>query len=277
MLKKILLLSVLVFMSCEGEDGVAGDQGVQGEQGPMGIQGLNEPVIESFFSIDEDFENEIEINITQQNTFNQAAWTVQRFEVPFSNTELNEQLGINNSSISNDIGFANFSNTTNNAVTNNANLISETNIFVSGNVSRNQSSAINITFDNIEQRSVLLFDAYVSSDRFDDFLFWGLNGERINGISGTRFDDQGFPMLVGPYKVAIELIPEITNTLTVSYEKSNFSSSTGFDLGGIDNIQVIDVDSYLESLEDFRDQNQEVSFDLKELSLDSNIALFSKK
>ena len=264
------MLSVGI-LSCS--DGDAGLQGLPGEQGERGVPA---PLISSnvdlseFVTLSEDFESGNDLNVTMLTPF--APWQTEVFLVEEDRSSVitgntiiridnNNIVEIDNSSLLDDIRILNqFS----------GNVVDESSstLFFSGDVNDDENSSVDIMFNNIESNSVLLFDAYISSESNFDFLRWSINDELIEGISGITDQDRN-GMFGQPFKVAIPLSVG-NNKLTLAYTK-DFSISTGLDAGAIDNLQVIDFESYLELIETLED-NTEIS-----KKLNSDVVLLSNK
>lgn len=246
MLRKLLLISVLALMSCSGEDG---DLGPQGEQGLQGEQGVNEPVIESFAIISEDFEdNDNALNVVRVNNTN-TSWRIEDVALPVSN--IDRALNINNSSFP-----GNRLNSDGGGISSQTTFTERSSAYVSGPsaVNFDNESFLTINLGRTNENRVLLFDAYVSST---EFFTWQLNNQRTEGITGTTIDQFGNPTFAGPFKVAIELEPGIDNILTLIHTRNRFNSSSTLNAVAIDNVQIVDVTAYLEALEDFRDLNNQ--------------------
>lgn len=269
------MLSVSLFSCEDGDNGIQGDPG---EQGILGIQGLPAPLtpdsvdLTEFSLFSENFENGNSLDITQLASRN-SMWDTGVFNISGENAVIdendiinidgNEIIAINNSEFDQDIALFDTPN-------NQQREIVSTNLFFSGDISNNESTSVIITFENVEQNSVLLFDAYISSERNFDFLEWSINSQFVNGISGQSQNSSEF---LGPFRVALELNAGV-NELMLTYSKDG-SVSRGFDSGAIDNIQILDLESYLEAIDEFENANSANLVSGKKLN--SNALLYSNK
>jgi len=143
-------MSLVVFMSCSGEDGEIGpqgEQGIQGEEGEDGKAGI-------FF---EDFEGRTISPFIEQSFVDEADWVIGSGQGNVINAGPVELLD------------------------------DSLNYFVTEDVMDGQNAEFFIPINNTAT-ALVKFDVQIQSEGGFDFLTWSLNGVPLNGISGTNTD-----------------------------------------------------------------------------------------